>query len=276
MNPGIRMPLAISFGLIVSFAGQSIGNVPGAAKSPSPLGDEVKETLLSPRLTSLQKAIGAGDRAALEAFWQEIGKQGTPLIEPIKDDAQHLLVTFLWRDQKDTRVIVSNDFSKSVYQMQLTRLLTTDVWYKTYRMRDDARFFYQFCVDDPNFPFASEEETKYPTRFQPDPLNRRAYDRFKPNVFSIVELPHAASLQMTLRQAEVPKGLVGQIQPDFKSAALNSERRIFIYKPPGFTADGPAYPLIVVGRDIRQHDSIAGCVGQSFGEGIDSTGRRYF
>jgi enterochelin esterase family protein len=27
---------------------------------------------------------------------------------------------------------------------------------------------------------------------------------------------------------------------------LNSERRIFIYKPPGFTAEGPAYPLIVV------------------------------
>lgn len=135
-----------------------------------------KEREESPRLALLTQEIHAQKAGALDNFWQEIAKQGTPLIEPVKDDDRKLLVTFLWREKKDTRVIVSNDFSKSVYQMQLVRLLDTDVWYKTYRMGNDARFFYQFCVDDPNYPFVAEETTKYPTKFQPDPLNPRQYD----------------------------------------------------------------------------------------------------
>jgi len=245
MRSGVRKSLAILFGLVMLLIIPNTGMIPAVASSGAPNGEEMTAALSSPRLVALKNAIAAGHRAALENFWQDITKQGAPLIEPLKDDAQHRLVTFLWRDQKDTRVIISNDFAKSVNEMQLTRLPATDVWYKTYRMRDDARFLYQYCVDDPNFPFVSEEETKYPTKFQPDPLNPRQYDRLKPRIFSVVELPNAPSLQITERRTEVPKGLVGQIQPDFKSTILNSERRIFIYKPPGFTADGPAYPLIV-------------------------------
>jgi len=64
---------------------------------------------------------------------------------------------------------------------------------------------------------------------------------------SLVELPAAPPLTWSARQPDVPKGVVGQIKPDFKSSILNNERRIFIYKPPGFTADGPPYPLVVVG-----------------------------
>ena len=208
---------------------------------------ESKTALLSPRLNALQKEIRASKSEALNHFWQEVTKHGTPLVEPIVGDEHHLLVTFLWRDTKDTRVIISNDFSKTVHQMLLVRLPDTDVWYKTYRMGNDARFFYQFAVDDPNFPFVAEETTQYPTRFQPDPLNPRKYERFKPNVFSIVELPKSPSLELTVRKADVPKGLVGQIVPNFKSTLLNNERKIYIYKPPGFTTEGPRYPLIVMG-----------------------------
>ncbi|HJZ79949.1 MAG TPA: alpha/beta hydrolase-fold protein, partial [Pyrinomonadaceae bacterium] len=204
------------------------------------------ESLSSPRLADLKKDLEAGKPGAVAEFWKEIETRGAPLIESIKEDTGHLLVTFLWCDQKNTQVIVNNDFSKSVYQMTLVRLLNTDVWYKTFRMRDDARFFYQFSVDDPAFPFVTGETTRYPTKFQPDPLNPRRYDRLKPNIFSVVELPKAPSLELTVRQPDLPKGVVGQVQPDFKSTILGRERRIFIYRPPGFTKEGPAYPLIVV------------------------------
>jgi Enterochelin esterase, N-terminal len=105
--------------------------------------------VVSPRLAALKQAIDAGSKTALEDFWQELAKQGTPIVEPAKEDARQRLVTFIWREAKDTWVIVNNDFSKSVYQMQLMRLGTTDVWFKTMRLRDDARFLYQFSVDDP-------------------------------------------------------------------------------------------------------------------------------
>jgi hypothetical protein len=52
--------------------------------------------LLSPRLAGLQKEKGAGNASAVETFWREVTRQGTPLIEPIKGDERTVLVTFLW------------------------------------------------------------------------------------------------------------------------------------------------------------------------------------
>jgi hypothetical protein len=55
------------------------------------------EASTSPRLAALQRSIAGGDRAALAAFWDEVARAGTPLIEPVAGDADHCLVTFLWR-----------------------------------------------------------------------------------------------------------------------------------------------------------------------------------
>ena len=52
---------------------------------------------VSPRLAALQQEIDAGNTAALDGFWQEVSRQGTPLIEPIPGDGEHSLVTFIWR-----------------------------------------------------------------------------------------------------------------------------------------------------------------------------------
>ena len=38
--------------------------------------------LTSPRLSGLKKEVEAGNRAAIESFWQDVTKQGAPLIEP--------------------------------------------------------------------------------------------------------------------------------------------------------------------------------------------------
>jgi enterochelin esterase-like enzyme len=204
-------------------------------------------SLKTPSLVQLQKDLMAGKPNAVELFWQDVARKQTPLVETALGDNENLLVTFLWRESKNTHVVLNADFPKSVQEMLLLRLPGTDVWYKTYRIRNDARFFYQFAVDDPNFPFVGDGPTKYPSKFQPDPLNPRRYDRFKPNIFSIVELPNAKKSAWVTREPNIPKGVVGQIKELFKSRILNNERKIFIYKPPGFTTDGPRYPLLVMG-----------------------------
>lgn len=48
----------------------------------------------SPKLERLRQALEAGDVATLNVFWQEVGRQGTPLIEPIEGDPEHSLVPF--------------------------------------------------------------------------------------------------------------------------------------------------------------------------------------
>ena len=206
-------------------------------------GTATAEISASPRLNSLEKELKTGNRAALESFWHEAIGKGAPLVEPIQGDAQNILVTFLWRSKDEARIVLMSEFGHNVRSRLLTRLLDTDIWYKTYRMRNDGRFLYQFSVNDPDFPFEGNAETKYPTNSQPDPLNPHRWG----STHSLVELPAAPPLTWSARQPDVPKGVVGQIKPDFKSSILNNERRIFIYKPPGFTSDGEPYPLVVVG-----------------------------
>ena len=112
-----------------------------------------KDLLVSPRLTRLRRDVEAGNRSALESFWQDIAKQGAPLVESIQGEERNLLVTFLWRSKEAANVVIMCDFGANVRSRILTRLGSTDVWYKIYRMPNDARFLYQLSVDDPSFPF---------------------------------------------------------------------------------------------------------------------------
>ena len=142
-----------------------------------------QETLASPRLAALQKELGAGNRAGLEVFWQEVTKQGTPLAEPIEGESRNVWLTFLWRAKEETRnVVIWSDLGnwQNLATLQMARLANTDLWYKTYRVRDDARFAYRLSVNDSLLPFGSEARAKQPTRLQPDPLNPRQYDLLKP------------------------------------------------------------------------------------------------
>lgn len=60
----------------------------------------------SSRITALQTHLQKGNQSALDQFWQEVKKTGTPLIEKIPGDKQNVLVTFIWRAAKDTRNVV--------------------------------------------------------------------------------------------------------------------------------------------------------------------------
>lgn len=206
-----------------------------------------KDLLVSPRLASLRKDVEAGNHSALEGFWHEITKQGAPLVERIEGDERNVLVTFFWRSKEETNVVIMSDFGNNVRSLVLTRLLNTDVWHKTYLMPNDARFLYQFSIDDPNFPFEGEAETRFPTRFQPDPLNPRRYDFTKPEIFSIVELPAAPSLELSTPDPAVPHGVVGRFGKPLESKILGNERAIWVYKPPGYSDTVDPYPLLIFG-----------------------------
>ena len=61
----------------------------GVARSQDAAVDQLRpstwrERFSSPRIEALRKEIASG-RATTEAFWQEVTKEGTPLIEPSKE-----------------------------------------------------------------------------------------------------------------------------------------------------------------------------------------------
>ncbi|MDQ2716036.1 MAG: DUF3327 domain-containing protein [Chloroflexota bacterium] len=111
-----------------------------------------QQTLASPRIASLQQTLASGDTTALETFWQTIIEHGTPLIEAIEGDNRHYLMTFLWRDKGDTRNVVIWGGPAGLDHPEdnrMTRLLNTDLCYKTYQVQPDLRGVYTLSVNEP-------------------------------------------------------------------------------------------------------------------------------
>lgn len=192
---------------------------------------------ISPRIAALQQALSAGDRAALEAFWGELTQRGSPLIEPIPRDAEHSLVTFVWRaaDEGAAPAVVSALSGRDTTD-PMERLPGTDVWHKTYRVRNDTRESYQFAI-------GGEHVT--------DPLNPRQHvfpddDEvgFKGWVSSVVALPQALPQRWSLARSDVPAGAISLQR--IPSAILARDYRVWVYTPPGYSPDAGPYGFLLV------------------------------
>src|ERR1044072_363509 len=202
----------------------------------------------SPRVLALRDRLTAGDRTALDKFWKEISEQGAPIIEAPTDKEREGLGTKPWRAKEETRnffVFRLGNVSKS-----MTRLLDTDLWYKTFRLPKGARFIYQFAANLPD-PQEWRGITRFESALRNDPLNpfrfTEHYNEFNPyegNSFSAVELPAAQPQSWSVVRPNVP---TGQMQRDkFRSKLLGNERPIWIYTPHGYAAGKKPYDLLVL------------------------------
>jgi enterochelin esterase-like enzyme len=208
----------------------------------------VDDPPLSPRVAALQQRLKSGDRNALDSFWKEIAEKGAPIVEPAAGSDDELLVTMVWRATGETTnvfVFRLGDVNKS-----MTRLLDTDLWYKTFRLQKGARFVYQFA---PNLPDPKEWRgiQRFEGDLRNDPLNPfqfiEHYDELNPyqgTSFSAVELPSAEPQPWTVVRPNVP---TGRVQRDkFRSKLLGNERPIWIYTPHGYAAGKQRYGLLVL------------------------------
>lgn len=238
-----RALTGVAFALIVSATWLS-SNL-NAAKASA--GDD---QFTSPRIAALKKELEVGNRAVLDSFWQDVTKQGAPLIEPFKGDDRHVLLTLLWRAKEQTRNVIvfggvaGTDFSKN----QMTRLLDTDLWYRTYKVRNDARFTYNLSPNDSLVPFEKIDLNDQKavmqriSTFKTDPLNSKTYLGLPPT--SLVELPAAPPQPWIKRSPDVPAGKIEEKR--LKSAILTNERKAWVYTPPGYNTSGERYGLMVL------------------------------
>jgi len=217
-----------------------------------PMSERLKitreEKYQSPRLEALRKELAAGNRSALDQFWKDIKRNGTPLVEPGDGDDKNVLVTFLWRAKFETHNVLIwwTPYSpEHPEDYQMSHLPDTDLWYKTLRLPKGARFLYQLS---PNDTLSKASNAQRYATVQADPLNphRRPDDPnlTKYEVFSIAELPGAPTQPWIEPRPNVPLGKVEEQR--FKSTILGNEREIFIYTPPGYKADGAPYNVLVL------------------------------
>lgn len=121
--------------------------------------------------------------------------EGTPFIEAIEGDPAHCLVTFLWRERAETHKVVVWGGPAGLdhpENNQMTRLLDTDLWYRTYRVQTNVRGIYSFTVDD-TVTATGDERADGGLSFLIDPLNPKvSHEDAKADVImSLLELPEA-------------------------------------------------------------------------------------
>lgn len=232
------LALAITILSLVCAAAQSAAT-PDAKNNAT----ATEEKFDSPRLAALSKEIKAGNRAALDAFWLEF-KDKAPLVEPVTDDKKRMWVTFIWRgDNEAKRVDMMGGLpSGDDFMKPLARLLDTDLWYRTERLPNDARFTYTFII---NFtkpaPGDKGAMMKLLTQLRRDPFNPRTFP--SPPKSTIVELPAAPPQPWITRLADAPQGEI-KLQK-IKSEILKEDRAFRVYTPPGYDPKGKPYGLLV-------------------------------
>lgn len=207
--------------------------------------------LSSPAINRLTAAVAAGDTAAVDTFWAEVAACGTPLVEPA-DDAQHRLVTFLWRDDGATRNVVvvgGPAVWDPVEADQMTRLPGTDVWHRTYRAPADL--FGRYFLSPNDSLEAGEGVTDWQLReqtFRADPLNPMVIDwpanpadpTAPAQSCSLLALPDAPSDAAAGTAPRRPLASWTQ-----RSDVLGNERTVWLYLPPG-ADEATSLPLVVL------------------------------
>jgi enterochelin esterase family protein len=228
-----------------------VGTPVAAAQAPSfdsILEERWHRTPVSPRIEELLRAVRNGDHEAAPRFWSALAANGAPLIESDQTDSTMALVTFVWRSPNTVRVVAMVDFGQSALRMLLQRATGTDVWFRTYRLPNDARFLYTFAVDDTNFPFEFGDSTAWPTATRTDPLNPKTWG--SPPQLSLVELPRAPTLPWGIADPAQSRGTVGRYGGPIESAILRNARNGFIYKPAGYADSKGPYPLLIFGASF--------------------------
>jgi enterochelin esterase-like enzyme len=208
-----------------------------SVKAASPTASSewpIRQIDVSPRIAALKLRLETGDRHALDEFWQEAARTGTPLIEPAKDSTHEVIATFVWRADASTQSVglLAPLLKKpGLPNLPLHRLLDTNFWYANWQMRGDLRFTYRFVTNVKPGDKYLEQDAKV------DPLNphniKVSYDEgITTTEFSIAAMPHALDESWIIKQPSVPAGKVERSQ--LKSAILDNEREISVYTPPNY------------------------------------------
>jgi enterochelin esterase family protein len=121
--------------------------------------------------------------------------------------------------------------SPGLPKLPLAHLSDTDVWYGSWRIRNNLRSTYRFVVNLKPGQDAQQLATL-------DPLNPHKMevsferDQMPPTQLSIASMPLASEESWIVGQSG---SAAGKIEAHaLKSAVLGSERKIWIYTPPGY------------------------------------------
>jgi len=208
----------------------------------------MERTLLkNKKISDLEEKIRGGNNQAIEEFLRVLENSGTPLIEELEDDPEKDLVTFIYKADTDCDnvVFLPPVGMFNLLENKMERLMGTNLWHITYKMRNDVRFSYFFS---PNDTFDDDWEKRY-DRLIGDEFNDNVTmfkgsngkeDKLRPHVI----MRNAEEHFWVKERNDVLKGMLEEHK--FESENIESYRRIRVYKPHGYNEDTTPYGILLL------------------------------
>lgn len=226
----------------------------------------MKKYLLKSRIIlQLEEKIKQyGDRA-IEEFLCDLEQKGTPIIEYLENDTKNNLVTFIYQGDKECKSVMfapyigTERYKDNYKQLQMQRIMETDLWYIAYEVKNDMKLMYYFSPNDPL-------DDDWNDRFD----NRVVYDKFNKKVMIIKEgngeedsknsyviMPKASEEIWAKKTEGVSKGNVEEYKLESKN--LEDKRRIRVYTPYEYDKEEKPYGFIVL-TDGDEHIHILSAI----------------
>ncbi|WP_291573257.1 alpha/beta hydrolase-fold protein [Clostridium sp. UBA4548] len=204
--------------------------------------------LLSPRIEELYNKLSCGT-LVLGEFWKEVEREGTPLIEEVQGE-EKVIITFLYRGNEGVNnVLIYGGVPGYRYSENIMeRLEDTDIWFKSYIVRNDVKFKYNFSL---NYEFHNDYK-KIKKNSIIDSLNPKRVVNVKDeenpesveSVYSLVELPKVKPGAWTIPNKQVKKGNIKLSR--FESKILGNTRRMWVYTPSEYDEKTSLYNVLVL------------------------------
>lgn len=219
-----------------------LGLVPPAGAQQGP----VEGRAASPRLMALAARVALGESGAIDGFWRELEQHGAPLVEADPATPGHSIVTFVARggpgvlrirlDSNLTVLLAAGSLLPPDSLGWLERLGETDVWYRSFRLRNDTRVPYRFEIRRAAGEPVLQVDSMNANVWEPKVASLRA---------SILELPGAPA-----QPWRNPSGEEGAGDWDELSAA---GRSVYVYTPRAWHADRESHYPVLVGLGAFGH-----------------------
>lgn len=232
-------------------------------------------------IKKLREALEKGQYHELEKFWNSLYKSGGPIIEEIDNEREHSLVTYVYKGNEDTEnvVVVQPIGDRNPIENMMERLLDTDLWYKTYKIRNDVRFRYYFSINDD----LTENWAKKVKNGISDEFNDKKLLFGDGHAISYVVMNKSEGHRMFNKMDDEISGSLNRY--DFFSESLNEVRKIWIYTPSnydsssheigvGIFTDGSEHINILKVKDILDNMIYEKSIKPIIGVFIESTDNR--
>ncbi len=128
----------------------------------------------------------------------------------------------------------------------MTHLDGTTLWYVTREFASDDLLDYLLAVDDPMTPLASETDVagRIARHWRTDARNPLQMHAAPTNV-SVLRMSQARPFPDWAAMPNVPRGRIDEHMLDSSQLGF-TERKLWVYTPPGYDGTGLAYPLLVL------------------------------